>query len=469
MKSGILRTLSLVLCALLLGGCSTTSQDTSDTSTSGETNTGETTNTAADTSNTGSDETTVTDSSGQSKDGMVTAGEYKPTVEEMKDAASKLEHLTVSENLSIEFPQELDRFYSYYESYPEIPYTEDRDKFNKIFEFAFPWHTLNEDFLTYDGDYSGQLDENNQYPPMRKVKDYEDALIAGTEDFNELIYQDGSDAGTVPIEDTVSMVMLNPPFGSLVYLNRGEINHKMGDAASEYLMPHAKPEYFEFVGTYSPGDMKSFTLFDGETRICDAAENLSAELNELWKSTFCEVPSDQVMRLGDVDVYRLLCGEDLYVYSFSLYNEYKGFSGRYKDNGYSTPHGDSSDTMGLDITADVSGPIGVMARSDRFDFLFMTGFNYTVLEEREHARFYSASSALEAVRGELTQGADFELERVEFWDLRCTPDDRPEGSQYYNIPGWVFMLHNLQDDFYYECFISAIDLDDFGYRKRVKD
>lgn len=467
MKKRIPRTLSLVLCALLLGGCSSTSQDTSDTSTSGATNTGETTNTAADTSNTGSDETTVTDSSGQSKEGMVTAGEYKPTVEEIKDTASKLEHLTVSENLCIDFPQDLEHFYAYNICYPGLPYPEGRDKFNKICEFVFPGKTINEDYLMYTGSYI-QMDENGQYPPRRRVRDYEDELIAGTEDYDGLYCIHDNDPKVTPMEDTISIVMLNPPFGSLVYLNRGEINHKMGDVATQYLYPEDHPDYFEFVGTYDPEDTTSFKLFDGETRICDATENLSAELNELWKHVFGEVPTDQVLRASSVQVYRLLCGEDVYVYWFTLYNEYKGLAPCYKsEDGYSFPK--HEETFPLEINAGRNNPHAFMARSDQFDFAAITGFHFTVRDEREITEFYSASAALEAVRGRLTQGVDFELESIGLWELESYEDGVPEYAQGLDVPGWIIMLHNLQDDFYYECFISAIDLDVFAYQRLIKD
>lgn len=464
---------SLVLLPILLAGCA--KSDSSGVSSEGDSATD---SVVSGSEQSGSD-TNLQDSQDSEtadiQDGMVAVSQYHPTLESLTAAAQEMEHMTVADDFEFIYPENIESAPSFYTKFNALPYKEYYEQFEKVFAFSFPGKKINEDFLLYDGSYrdTGGLDTGVKW---RLWKDYKDELEAHSGDeedtgffddlyYDESHYDEWSDWENppdhdIPLEDTVSLVLLNPPLENLCYINRGAIDHSEGRCAQQ----HVILEDTNWVGDYKADSTESFVLLDGkETRICDAAENLKTELERMITAVLGEGKTiDRSIDVMRVSVYRSGTA-DRYLYYCKLGDGYKGIRFDYHAM-WGT----------VDIPAEYSGnyksfdpSYAIMADGEKFDFLFGSGLVYSAIElqdEVDHEEIYSGEAALAAVREKMTENVDFRLEDAELLYLKNDGEDMPEGASDYVRPAWRFELYNPQDEFRYECIVSAIDLEDFMYR-----
>lgn len=465
----------LVLLPILLAGCA---QSDSSGVSSGE-------NSATDSVVSGSEQsgsdTNLQDSqdseTADSQDGMVAVSQYHPTAESLTAAAQEMEHMTVADDFELFYPENIESAPSFYTKYNALPYKEYYKQFEKVFAFSFPGKKINEDYLRYNGSYrdTGDVDHDKDVK-WRLWKDYKDELEAHSGDeedpdfFNFLIYEEleydesldweNPPDSTIPYDETVSLVLMNPPIENLCYINRGAINHSEGHSAREFV----SLDDADWVGDYEADSTESFVLLDGkETRICDAAENLKAELKRMITTILGEEKLNNrtidVLRVG---VYRSGI-EGRYLYYCKLVDGYKGI--RFD---YHSIWGTADIPMEYRSNYQSSDPSqAIMADGEKFDFLFGTGLVYSAMElldEVDHEEIYSGEAALAAVREKMTESVDFRLDSAELLYLQNDGEDMPEDAEDYVRPGWRFELYNPKDDFHYECLVSAIDLEDFMYR-----
>lgn len=403
-----------------------------------------------------------------------TGGEQTVLLSELSVNTKSADHLfdsysnlEFSEDCYLAIPDHITEIYEYTTTTPLNADMEKYDEhFKGMFDYLFPEHALNNEFLFYIGGNSELVydDDGNISQNFHKVSDWYNELISGEEGRVNFLYDETWLRNMTEWKSPVCLELGNPIGYGYAVINKGktvEVNNSM--VYDELLQAERYPllesydpaDWLEYVETYSRDSTESFKLADKEMPIDEAVRFFENYINEL------PYPEDANMKtvVMSVDVYKV--SEDVYGYYFLTTKEYQGVPFDHMRSG--TEHSDFNDYS-------TTGGNAFMVESNDIDIIF----GYYRLQTMESVNAYttivSLENAAKIMSQKLSDNVEFEVQKIE---LVYTEKPNKTSEGYIDIenysamvaPAWKFTLYNPNDNLTYVCYIDAKDGENFRYYK----
>lgn len=385
---------------------------------------------------------------------------------EIKEALNLCTNFNVSQDIYISIPETT----AVYEYTSRVPSEADMKNYSEgffdMFEYLFPGHDLDKDYLIYMG---GSLkleydDDGNIVQNYNKVNDWYDKIISGEEGRVNYIYDETRYLDMIEWKSPVCLELGNPIGYGYTVINKGKTVGLNGSMvyddnlnAQRYplLESYDPADWLEYVGTYSPDSAESFTLLDGEIPINEAVDFFEEYINAL------PYPKESNTDTCVIEVDVLKVTENIYGYYFLTTKEYKGVPFDHMRSG--TEHSDFSDYS-------TTGGNAFMIESDDIDIVY----GYYRLQTMESINTYtdivSFENAAKIISEKLSDSVEFEVQKIELIYTE-KPNKTSEGyidtENYCSAitPAWKFTLYNPNDNLTYVCYIDACDGENFRYYK----
>ena len=386
-------------------------------------------------------------------------------IENITDKVNSLPNMQISDKIEIHIPYDVSHVYEYKtETQLDANMENYYNDFIKMFEYLFPEHEINNDFLFYIGGNSElKYDDNgNIAQNFNKVSDWYNKLIDGEEGRVNFLYDETWFRDMTEWKEPVCFEVGNPIGCGYAVINKGKTvelnNSKIYDDtlnAERYplLESYDPADWLEYVGTYPPDSMGSFKLSDTDITINDAVIFFEEYINELpYPKT-----SNTKTVVVDVDVYKV--SEDIYGYNFLTTKEYQGITFDYMKSG--TVHSKFEE-----YTITIGNAF--MVESNDIDIVYGYYRLQNVVSEKSYNDIVTINTAAEHISQEMTDGVVFEIQKIELVYAEI-PTKTSEG--YIDIenpsssvsPAWKFTLYNSNDNLRYVCYLDAIDGENFRY------
>ncbi len=388
----------------------------------------------------------------QSSAGFIVQAETIPLSElkvdsaSVKEAVSGFSNWTVSDELVIDVPKEIECLYDFGMRYASRQSNKDfYEDFLEAFEYLFPEQEIKEECFFYYGENSRPefTSDGELVKWLNLVKDYYDEIMSDEENLLYFYYED---------KDEMIFEEFTSPIGNdLSRFNKGVAQRLAG--REDYGMEGFEAdEYFDSIGSYSPDSEVSFKLLDGEMRICDAVE--------FFENYIANIPGGEeaTTKPEVIGISVLDLENGCYGYSFETSISYNGIMFDY------FPMNVSYQESGSRYF--VSGS-GTMVRTDDVDHIYGIGRMKVIEDEEKYSELISLEDAVEAIHSKLTQEVEFKLCRVELvYSMPNTPEGtglEPEEYLLTTKTAWKLTLVNENDSRAYICYVNARDGQDFSY------
>ena len=390
--------------------------------------------------------------------------------EEIVEIINAAPNLHVSDYLYLNIPQTavLTRYIASVPVEQEQSFEADYNQFLTLFEYLFPDHVLDDDYLFYYGGSSKYgYDEDGNFVDFKKVKDCYDNLMADKEGEVGLLYDETWVENPVEWNYPVCFEMSFPAGYGYTIINKGkavEISGKI--VKSDYdedvypsLESYDPTYYFDTVATYSPKSTKSYKLLDREVPINEAVEFFEQYINSL------PYPQETNMttKVVAVDVLRL--NRDTYGYYFLTVEGLYDIPTDCIRTG--TSHSD------FDYSFDIGHAF--MVESNDVDCVFGYYRKILIHSPRICQTCISPEAAISLVSQNLTQHVDFEVQNIELVYSKkfiTTPQgyvDTANGNPCVIAPAWKLTLFNANDLLTYVCYVDAENGSNFRYYTSPRD
>lgn len=202
---------------------------------------------------------------------------------EIKDIINSYSNFTASDNLYVSVPEKAPVMDYTARASMEQDFENYYEEFKGMFDYLFPSHTLNENYLFYTGNNSDvNYDDNGiKIQDLYKVKDKYDDIMSGVEGRVALLYDETWYRDMTEWKSPVCLEMGSAIGYGYTIINKGktvELGGKVKNYGGEINSSDTYPclesydpaDYLERVGSYSPDSTESFKLLDKEVPINEA-------------------------------------------------------------------------------------------------------------------------------------------------------------------------------------------------------
>ncbi|MDR0918823.1 MAG: hypothetical protein LBM93_06175 [Oscillospiraceae bacterium] len=334
-------------------------------------------------------------------------------------------------------------------------------EYKSMFEYLFPNHTLNENYLFYNGGSSKiEYDDNgNKIQDFNKVKDKYEDLVSGKEGDVSLLYDETWLRDVTDWNSQVCFEMGTEIGAGYTVINKGktvEICGKIGDFYP-CLESYDPVDHLELVASYSPDSTESYKLSDKEIPINEAVDFFENYINNL------PYPSNANLEISviGVDVYKV--NNNIFGYNFLTTGSYQGIAFEHLKNGTMTLN---SANFGNYLT---SGGNAFMVESNDVDILYGYYRVLTIENTKQYNKVINFETATEKISSNLSDKVIFDVQKTEFIYRRKlikTAEgfvDVEGGYPNEVVPVWKFTLYNPNDGLIYLAYVDAKDGENFRY------
>lgn len=389
------------------------------------------------------------------------------THESVTDSIEKLSNVIVAEDMEILVPENVDSVY-FYTSRPDTSVDMESyyNDFMELYNYIYPDHPMNEDYLLYCGGSSViEYDDNgNTVRNYNKVSDYYDKIIDGSEGRVHFIYDESWYRDLDEWSNPVCLEIGNPIGYGYGIISKGRtieitdlktMDYISGEVRYPCLESFNPADHMNKIASFAPDSTESYRLTDREMPINEAVSFFENYVNNL------PVPNEKNCRtvVRSVDVYKT--AEDNYGYFFNTNKEYLGVQFDYMKSG--TVH------SGYENYSPSIGS-GFMVESTDVDIIDGIYLRETAENPTSFTEVVSFEKAVEIIADNLTNEVTFELQMIE---LIYTTEPAKDSSGYIDTenqsskiePSWRLTLYNPMDQLAYVCYVDAIDGGNFRYYK----
>ena len=368
---------------------------------------------------------------------------------EIINYVNKYDNFNATDNLYVGLPTE-SRLYEYVtKASTEFDFEEYYDQFMSIYNYLFPDHKINQDYLFYTGKNS----TNN-------VADHYSDLVNGAEGKVNLLYDETWNMDVTKWNSPVCLELGSPIGYGYAVINKGNAvyysgmidDHEQGIKRYPILESYDPIDYFKVVGVYSPGSSESFKLTDKTVSVKDGVKFFEDYVNNL------PYPENPTIDVAVSEVYVLEIEEDLFGYYFLT-------SGKYNN----VPFDHMGENVSFsDFNYVFSGGNGFMLKSDDVDVVYSLRRLQVIESPVNIAEIISLDNALKIVSGSLTSNIQFDVQKIEFVYSEQLVTDENGSIDYETLPrrvspSWKITLYNANDDLTYVCYVDAKDGGNFRY------
>ncbi len=388
--------------------------------------------------------------------------------QEVKSVLNSFSNLKALDNIYINVPEKA----SVYDYISMVPGDAEGDmelyekEYREMFKYLFPGHELKEECLFYRGGSSDVEYDNagNRTREYNKVKEWHEAIVSGKEGRVSFFYDETRNCDMTEWKSSVSLELSNPVGYGYAVINKGKTveltNPMIYDEALEaerYIMLNSydPAEWLGCVGTYPPDSTESFPLQDKEMPINEAAAFFEHYINQL------PYPEESNMETRVVAVDVLKINKNSYGYYFLTTGSYKGIPFDHMRSG--TKHSDTNGYIAM-------GGNAFMLESSEVDVIYGYYRKQEMRSVNAYKEIVSFERAAETMSEWLTQGAKFEVQKVEF--VYTQMPEKTEGgyidTDNYSCevtPAWKFTLFDPEDGMAYVCYVDAGDENGFRFYK----
>lgn len=397
----------------------------------------------------------------------VSIAELDVTPESVKERVEDISNINVSKDMRILIPDDIKEIFSY-TSRPDtdVNMKEYYNNFMELYNYIYPNHPMNEDYLIYCGGSSViEYDDNgNTVRNYNKVSDYYDKIIDGSEGRVHFIYDESWYRDLDEWSNPVCLEIGNPIGYGYGIISKGRtieitdlktMDYISGEVRYPCLESFNPADHMNKIASFAPDSTESYRLTDREMPINEAVSFFENYVNNL------PVPNEKNCRtvVRSVDVYKT--AEDNYGYFFNTNKEYLGVQFDYMKSG--TVH------SGYENYSPSIGS-GFMVESTDVDIIDGIYLRETAENPTSFTEVVSFEEAVEIIADNLTNEVTFELQMIE---LIYTTEPAKDSSGYIDTenqsskiePSWRLTLYNPKDQLAYVCYVDAIDGGNFRYYK----
>ena len=390
---------------------------------------------------------------------------HTPDKDELKQMIDGLDNLSITDDITVIMPN-TSHMYEYSNTSPkDIDMAKYDSDFRKMFEYLFPDHNLNEDYLLYEGGSSDlEYDDNgNILKNFNHVRDFKDDIVSGKEGRVAYLYDETWNTDTTTWKNQVCLEMGNPLGYGYATINKGvtvkECEHKvyddqLGQERYPLLESYDPAEWLEYVATYPADSEVSYPLLNGEITIRKAVEFFENYVNTI------PYPADPIAntRVLEVEVYKMT--QDAYGYYFLTTMEYEGIYFDHMRNG-TTYTQDFSDYASV-------GGYAFMAATNDVDVISGYYRDQNVEAPKSYETIIPLDNVLKIFSKWMSDEVVFDIERIE---VVYTRKPKRDENGHYDIvdpeqfisPAWKITLYNPNNDYDFVCYIDAKDGENFRY------
>lgn len=399
---------------------------------------------------------------------MTSLNHISVSSEEVREVIKLYSDFKVSDDLCIDIPSDMTEVSEYKADYSMDVDMKDYDReFMEMYEYLFPGHPLDDNYLFYYGGSSDVVYDDNTgeiIQDYNKVKDWRDKIISGKEGKVNYLYDETWHRDMAKWKPSVCLEIGNPVGYGYAIINKGRTvelsNSKVyDDMLQVYRYPvlesYDPVDCLEYIATYSPDSTKKYKLADKKIPICDAVRFFEKYINSL------PYPKQKNARtvVVDVDVYQV--NKKTYGYNFLTTKEYQGVRFDYMRAG------ESSGYYGFDDYSSLSGS-AFMVESKDVDILYGYYQSENTEEETNYQEIVTLKSALTTIREKLTDYVDFAVQKIEMvYTQKYSKTEEGyidnENMSAEIAPAWKITLNNPNDALTYICYIDAVDGGNFRY------
>lgn len=376
--------------------------------------------------------------------------------DEITEKINSCDNLKASGSLFIDIPKE-SKLYEYVtKASAEYDFNEYYEQFLATFEYLFPDHKINDEYLFYiGGDSQEEYDDSGDLiKELNKAKDHLDELKAGKQGRVNLLYDETWNKDVTKWDSQVCLELGAPIGYGYAVINKGNAAFYSGtiydskkDIQRYPLLEAYDPiEYFNVVGVYSPKSTERFMLTDKETAINDAVTFFENYVNSL------PYPGSPTLYVTVREVFVLEIEENVYGYYYLTSAECDNVPFDYMRSGVSY--------SGAENNYVFSGGNGFMLKSDDVDIVYSLRRLQKIESPSKIDTVVSFDNALQTVSTSLTSNIVFEVQKAEFVYREQLMTDSEghidtETMPRSVSPSWKFTLYNSNDDLTYICYVGA--------------
>lgn len=384
------------------------------------------------------------------------------SVQSIAESINQHENLKASDILYVDVPEKSCLYEYVRKATGDSDFEEYYKQFVELFEYFFPNHPLNDDYLLYTGgdsflDYD---EEGNRISDYKKVRDHYDDLASGKIGDVNLLYDESWYDDVTEWNSPVCLELGSPIGNGYAIVNKGKTVYLAGkkyDSLQGIFRYRALESYeatdtFEVVGYYSPKSEKVFKLLDKEMSIKDAVQ-----FYENYVNTFPD-PENPTLSVKVSEVFVLEIDEGVYGYHFvttSTFDEVPFDHARayvpYSKFEYNFSVGS-----------------GFMLESDDVDMIYSMKRLQKIESPTNIKSIVSIDEALQILSDSMTSNIEFNVRKVEFvyclklmYEEDGSLDTKTMPTQIH--PSWKFTLRNDNDDLSYVCYVDAKDGGNFRF------
>ncbi len=379
---------------------------------------------------------------------------------------SSYSNLRIADDFVFGMSNDITQVYEYTMGVPsDIDMEEYYNEFKSMFEYLFPGHVLNNEFLFYIGDNSSfelDYDSGKIVKNYNKVSDWYNKVISGEEGRVAFLYDESWFRNITEWNSPVCLVLGNPIGYGYAVINKGKTeelgNCKVYDKALKAeryaTLESCNPiDFLTYIATYAPDSKESYKLLDKEIPINEAVDYYEHYINGL------PYPRDKNFKtvVISVEVYKVT--DNVYGYYFLTDKEYQGVPFDYIRDGTQLSNF-------IDYTS--CGGNAFMVESDDVDVVYAYYANQYITSETAYKEIIPFEKACQIISEKMTDIVVFEVQRAEliYSEIMGKTSDgyvdveNPTSSV---SPTWKFTLHNPNDIYDYICYVDAVDGENFRY------
>ena len=389
---------------------------------------------------------------------MIPVSQMHPGRDKLAGIIKLCPNLKMPEELSVEVPSKLTEIVEYTANYSLDASMKEYDReFREMYEYLFPDHPLDEDYLFYCGGHSDAEYDDNTGELVRdyyKWKDWKQQILSGEEGQVYYFYDEARHQSITKQKPAVYLELGNPIGYGYTFLNKGKTIALNGSKVEKDIQ-YDPTYYLEYVDSYAPDSKQKYKLADREMSVCDAVKFFENYINHLP----CPQEKNVKTIVVSVDVYRV--NKNIYGYNMMTTKECRGIPFDH------IREGSYDGRLGYD---DYSGTGGsaFMVESDDADIINGYYAKEDMRNIRKYSEIFSLESAIRFISKKMTKHVTFTVRKIE---LVYSQKDKKTKEGYVDIknrsarmkPAWKLTLENTNDELSYICYIDAADGGNFRY------
>lgn len=387
---------------------------------------------------------------------------YSEKGQNISEIINKYENMKASDMIFIDIPNESYLYEYISKSSTDYNFTDYYNQFVSTYNYLFPDHSINNDYLFYTGQDSVMEydDEGTLIKGLKNAHDNYDDLVSGKLGRVNLLYDETWNMDVTEWNSPVCLELGSPIGYGFAVINKGNSAYYSGKiddtikGIKRYpiLESYDPIDYFDIVGIYSPLSDKSYKLSDKEMSIKDAVKFFENYVNNL------PYPENSTLNLTVSEVFVLKIDDGVYGYYFLTSAEFDQvpFDHIRSNISYSK------------FNYVFSGGNGFMLKSDDVDVIYGLRKLQVIESPINIKSVINVDEAIQIISNSLTSNVIFDVQKVEFVYSELLSPDEDGNIDYETLPrkvspSWKFTLYNANDSLTYVCYIDAKDGNNFRY------